>query len=124
MYEFELAESAASEDVTGTAESADGRVKATLDRDGRLQELYLAPAILQRGRDDNTAMDSEELATVITRTINAALDDLAKRHATGLLPDPAAALSQLDQVANTFTSQINQLAADLERAGRRTQARD
>lgn len=61
----------------GRAESADGLIRVVLGPDGRVQDLFLAPTLLSRGAD----VESAELAQRIKLTINDAFTDLAEQHA-------------------------------------------
>ena len=109
--------------ITGSAESADGRIRAVISPDGRLRDLNIAPEVLQRGKRGDTAMDSATLATEITRTINAAFDDLVKRSATAAMPNLADAEAGLRTTASDVELELNRITADLERAQRRLNER-
>ncbi|MCA1673992.1 MAG: YbaB/EbfC family nucleoid-associated protein [Actinobacteria bacterium] len=106
--------------LIGTAESEDGRIQAVISQDGRLRELHLAPEVLSRGRD-GTVMDSATLADKITRTVNAAMDDLLDRYRQTAQDDFVEVQAQLAATAEDFQRELGQISADILRAKQRLQ---
>jgi DNA-binding protein YbaB len=78
-------------EIRGTAESADGMIRATVAPGSRLESVALDPRAMR--------MASESLAEEITRTVNAAFADLRERAAeagSGVgAPDAEALAGQL-----------------------------
>ncbi|MGH3913635.1 MAG: YbaB/EbfC family nucleoid-associated protein [Pseudonocardiaceae bacterium] len=106
--------------LIGTAESEDGRIQAVISQDGRLRELRLAPEVLRRGRD-GTVMDSATLADKITRTVNAAMDDLLDRYRQTAPDDFVEVQAQLAATVEDFQRELGQISADITRAKQRLQ---
>lgn len=106
--------------VVGVGETAGGEIRAVAGPDGRLRELAISPTLLRHSRHGTTVMDAATLAAEVTRAVNLALDDLARRAAAGALADVA---DDLDQVNESFDRAINAVTAELERAERRLEGR-
>jgi DNA-binding protein YbaB len=107
-----------SPDMTGSAQSDDGLIRAVLAADGRLRELNLEPEILRRGQRGVT-MDSQTLAEKITNTINAAYDDLVEQVAQDAETNLAAVEGDLERTAEDFERALEQISSDIIRAQRR-----
>jgi len=113
----------AGEPVTGTGESAEGRVRAVATTGGRLARVELDPRALR--------MPSEELAGHLVTAVNAALDALAQAAAgqagsadVAAPVDTAALAEQLRQVQEdgvrrmaAFTQGISAAMAQLGQRG-------
>ncbi|GAA2126022.1 YbaB/EbfC family nucleoid-associated protein [Actinomadura napierensis] len=63
------------ETITSTAETVDGRVRATVVSGGRIESLELDPRALRSG--------AEELAAQIVQVVNAALEELRTQAGSG-----------------------------------------
>lgn len=110
----------AGEPVTGTGESADGRVRAVVTGAGRLERVELDPRAMR--------MASEELAGHLVTAVNAALDALAATATAKAGPvaavDTAALAAQVRQVQEdgvrrmaAFTQGISEAMTQLGRRG-------
>jgi DNA-binding protein YbaB len=111
------------EPLTGTGESADGRVRAVAATGGRLERVELDPRVLR--------LPSEELAGHLVTAVNAALDALAGAAAARAASagpvapvDTAALAEQVRQVQEdgvrrmaAFTAGISAAMAQLGRRG-------
>jgi DNA-binding protein YbaB len=107
-------------EVTGKAESKDGRVKVVFGANGTLSDLELDPRALR--------MQSEALSSMIKQVVNEAIADLrANANATmveiygeegspeGLQKRREAAMQQAEDTARDFDRTIDKAMADIER---------
>lgn len=110
--------------VSGKGESADGMIRVSVDADGRIDDVHLAPELLRRG-PGGTAWDTgdtEAIAGEITVAVNTALDDLANnvRARAGDVFDDLE--TELSNVTAEFDTAIDQVRKDIEQARKRLES--
>ncbi|MEU0567864.1 YbaB/EbfC family nucleoid-associated protein [Nonomuraea sp. NPDC005983] len=101
------------EGIQGVGESADGRVQARTDVNGRLIEVTLDPRAMK--------MSSQDLGEEITLAVRRAQDDgdlrreQVMRDAVGHLPQtPDEAMEQFEGVMHAFNQTMNDREAQLD----------
>ncbi|MEU7828025.1 MULTISPECIES: YbaB/EbfC family nucleoid-associated protein [unclassified Nonomuraea] len=93
-------------DVYGTGESADGKIRARTDSGGRITEVRLDPRAMK--------LSSQDLGEEITLAVRRAQDDCERNHeellrdAVGRTPpSPDAAMEQFEEVMHSFNHAMN-----------------
>jgi len=122
-FDFVPEDDAAEPVLEGTAEAANGQIRATVGETGRLRELTISPNLLRHTRGGGTFLDSGALATEITHAVNAAMDDLIRRTAIAAVPSAADLSAELSTVSSDLDRALNDARTELERAERRIAGR-
>ncbi|GAA4940458.1 DNA-binding protein YbaB [Nonomuraea thailandensis] len=109
--------------ISGAGESRSGAVTATVDANGRLDQLKLAPRA--------SRMELDELTEEIVQAVRAAQDDQTRRTMALIPVSPQlgnVSLEEIqhrfDEIQDSFTRDMHERMADLEAIRRRSLADD